>query len=514
MFWIIDADCKRSKSLFEQILTLWSAIPELEEAAKLLILDSYDWSIFRSGSVLYHTDTSLYFEPEGLAEPVSERDIKELDLASLSKPFRSRISTLLSDWKLLKKVGLIQKRKILLLRNGDLKGICRFERISFSLFFEGGGKEEEDREQKSRKSSDPLSEIWRLTPLRGYEDETWEVIQFLSSTLTPLEEESPVRLTLGKIIDLGEEELPVQDDEDIAPTVFSMIVHRLRLARSYERGIIEDIDPECLHQYRVNLRKVRSLLSLTKELFPEEKERYLRAELAEIMKATNTLRDLDVHALEEQWYKSTVADRFRPALSHLFSQLLDRRSEEAARLSGILSSREYEERIEALCSLLEERPPLTGVKNQDGEWDVYSYVQKRFNTLLQRIEKKAKPIGKKSPDRKIHQLRVMFKKIRYLIDFFKPLFSGKAYRKIKEEIRRCQNILGEFNNLSVQLTFMEGQMESVGKHADAPELLPALGAIIQELNKRKKMMKDLSITQIEHFSSVSSGEKNRKGRMK
>ena len=64
--------------------------------------------------------------------------------------------------------------------------------------------------------------------------------------------------------------------------------------RLNEPGLLADTDTEFLHDYRVSVRRLRSLLSQLKDLFPAKTMDYFRGEFAVIGRLTNHLRDCDV----------------------------------------------------------------------------------------------------------------------------------------------------------------------------------------------------------------------------
>lgn len=73
------------------------------------------------------------------------------------------------------------------------------------------------------------------------------------------------------------EEAPeIQGDENTVSAISAIILQQIHNARRYENGIVDDADPECLHQYRVNLRRARSILALSKGVFSEEYANWLK----------------------------------------------------------------------------------------------------------------------------------------------------------------------------------------------------------------------------------------------
>jgi hypothetical protein len=92
---------------------------------------------------------------------------------------------------------------------------------------------------------------------------------------------------------------PLQAAESIKAATFQQLQCYLACARSNEHGIRQDLDPECLHEYRVNLRRIRSLLGLLKEVLDNDARKQLGYRFADLMRPTNALRDLDV--MLEHW---------------------------------------------------------------------------------------------------------------------------------------------------------------------------------------------------------------------
>ena len=100
------------------------------------------------------------------------------------------------------------------------------------------------------------------------------------------------------------------------------IIHRmLAIARENETGIKEDIDTEFLHDYRISMRKIRSVLSLLKGIYPEEKTNELKALFARYCDATNKLRDLDVYLLAREQYTQMLPEALQSSLAGSLSRL-------------------------------------------------------------------------------------------------------------------------------------------------------------------------------------------------
>ncbi len=57
-------------------------------------------------------------------------------------------------------------------------------------------------------------------------------------------------------------------------------------------------------------------------------------------------------------------------------------------------------------------------------------------------------------DEVVHQLRINCKKLRYLMEFFAPLFPENEIKTLIKALKLLQDNLGNFNDYSVQQIFL------------------------------------------------------------
>lgn len=72
------------------------------------------------------------------------------------------------------------------------------------------------------------------------------------------------------------------------------LVNEFQLAQLYEPGVLRDQQSEYLHQYRVSLRRCRSLLSIMAGLYQSKPVSLLLQQFKTLMEPTGKVRDLDV----------------------------------------------------------------------------------------------------------------------------------------------------------------------------------------------------------------------------
>ncbi len=258
----------------------------------------------------------------------------------------------------------------------------------------------------------------------------------------------------------------------------------LEVARHNEAGIIADYDTEFLHDYRVSLRKVRSVLSLFKGVFAEEQTAQLKHTLAGIMKHTNRLRDLDVYLLEKEQYFSMVPDTMHDGLRIMFDMFAQERQQELERVAEMLQSDAYRHTVSDLVEQFRGADRLMpGAKAYDPTLP--------FGTrLIRKRYKKVCHIGSgiraETPDEEVHRLRIHCKKLRYLMEFFTPLFAPKTIKTFIKALKRLQDNLGRFNDFSVQQRSLQQFLEDHSNQQHTVQLAGSIGALITVLHQRQQ----------------------------
>ncbi len=226
----------------------------------------------------------------------------------------------------------------------------------------------------------------------------------------------------------------------------------MQTARRNEKGIVADYDTEFLHDYRVSLRKVRSVLSLFKGVFELSATARLKEDFASLMQKTNILRDLDVYLLNRGQYFNLIPADIHEGLHILFAYLTGERKKEQKSVSKFIRSKVYLEEIARLEKLFADGSALAaGPKGQEKSLVFASgLILKRYAKVC----KIARSIDAETSDEVIHQLRINCKKLRYLMEFFAPLFAKDDMKKLIKALKSLQDNLGNFNDYSVQQIFL------------------------------------------------------------
>ncbi len=343
--------------------------------------------------------------------------------------------------------------------------------------------------------------IIQLEPLRGYDRAHARVSDMLASMTGSTPEVAAI------CPQLFPDQRPYQAKPDVllgktepAIQVATDIIHTfLNVARQNESGIVADLDTEFLHDYRVSLRRVRSVLSLFKGVYSEAQTAQLKQEFSELMSPTGRLRDLDVYLLEKQSFFNIVPATLHAGLDEMFNRFQAERKRTLARLTRQFRSAAYEEQMRRLTDLFSDVSHLEPGPNAD--LGAFEYARSLIWKRYRKVCKLARGITPETPDEAVHDLRIHCKKLRYLMEFFAPLFDRGTFKKIIKPLKRLQDNLGLFSDCAVQqLALLEFVQRQPAGRADSG-LSMGVGGVIAVLDQKQRSERNRVISNFEHFDS-------------
>jgi len=132
----------------------------------------------------------------------------------------------------------------------------------------------------------------------------------------------------------------------------------------------------------------------------------------------------------------------------------------------------------------------------------------RIWKLHRRVLKRGRRITKKTPAAAIHNLRLDCKKLRYMIEFCRQLFAADAITTQVRALKRLQDNLGDFNDLEVQQSGLEGMAHAMEAEGRAP--LPtaiAMGRLIEGLRDRQEEERKRFFRRFAEFDSKRNGKR-------
>lgn len=345
--------------------------------------------------------------------------------------------------------------------------------------------------------------------LRGFESEGKHVFQGLrKSGYEPFSGDYYPMLGINTPVYNPKPDITIDPVQEIVATANTIVLTFLEVARANERGSVDDTDTEFVHDYRVSLRRIRSLISLFKGVYSDEFTAEIKTKLAYIMRQTNQLRDLDVYLLDRDHYYELVPENMYAGLDIMFGVFEKERIESLAEVQTLFRSSEYGrdmKRIKTRFQSLEK-----SARGHQASVDSMTFAKKTILKRYRKIAAIAKLIDSTTPDETVHELRIQCKKLRYLMEFFAPLFPPKKIKLMIKSLKGLQDVLGRFNDYSVQQEslskFVEVHPMRGKKGLKLAESVGALVATLYQLQKKARKEVELKLDEFVNRETADAFE--------
>lgn len=261
---------------------------------------------------------------------------------------------------------------------------------------------------------------------------------------------------------------------------------QVRELLAHQDGSLDSTDPEELHQFRVAIRRLRSLLKNSSRFGDDG--RFARDELRWIGGVTSPVRDLDVLLMR---LHEDIADFDAPdaeAAALLIAELEDERDEDRAALAEALAGDRYVELLNTLTKLatakeseLEGSPSVADIPGTK----LINSVHKPYRKLERAVDK----LDEEPPDDDLHALRIHAKRLRYAAETAMPSAEDGQAKDLKSVVKACkalQDVLGDHQDAVVAADRVRG---IVDQRADLPATVAVVaGRIIErEYNRRAEL---------------------------
>lgn len=351
----------------------------------------------------------------------------------------------------------------------------------------------------------PFYHLCRLLPLKGYDEDSDRVRDILLAHGCAPAGEGPLAAllrhggnfprayTLRPAFDLGAE-VPARE------AVTRIVRRMLALVAENVPGMLRDQDTEFLHDYRICLRKIRSLLTLIEGVFPDAAADRMKKILSALARATNRLRDLDVWLLARDEYAGMLPAVLQPALREMFADFEAERLQELEKVRLHLKSSPGRGRLRELAGFFEsggDMPP-----SPSSEVPVGPLVFRRIHKRYRKIRDVDGALGAGTPDAAVHELRIQTKKLRYLLEFFSELLPPGQAVPLEKGLRRLQNRLGRFNDYCVQQKFLlEYWRRKRDGTGDQSGRAMSIGGLIAVLNLKQQTERENIQSALDAFCS-------------
>lgn len=252
-------------------------------------------------------------------------------------------------------------------------------------------------------------------------------------------------------------------------------------------GTVAAVDTEFLHDFRVAVRRTRSLLGQMKASIPAAILKQFRPEFDWLGSVTGPTRDLDVYVLKFDDYIAPLDQTVRRDLAPLRKHILRRQHQEQLTLAGAISAKRYQALIfdwkKALCSAWK-----SGAQSWRGGDPAETVAGQRILKILKRALRQGKALTDDSPAAAVHELRITCKKLRYMMEFFKSLYPPAEIDELTGALKELQDNLGDFQDYEVHRVELYKFAEEMALLKTArPHTLLAIGQLVESLAGRQRL---------------------------
>jgi len=469
--------------------------------------DSFDWRIFDAGA-------AMEAESRAGGSTLNWRDLKSdaiLGSASIEQAIRfswnlppgglrERIEPLLEMRALLPLVRTRCKVHGLNVLNKDKKTVVRLAI-------------EETRLAPTHKSRhNRLSSTLYVEPVKGYSEPFQQVLSVIEQqfALEPDKQGLALRVFAAAGLQPGgySSRLNLQLTPDMRSDAAAraIMLRLLETMQANEPGLKTELDSEFLHDYRVAVRRSRSMLGQVKGVLPRAKQERFRREFSWLGEITSPTRDMDVYLLDFHAFKNSLPAPLKEAIVPFHDFLEKHQKIEHRRLVKQLASARYRKLIAdwhaCLTSPLPRHSSLPNALRP-----AIDVANERIWRMFRRVISEGESIQPDSPPEDLHELRKSCKKLRYLIEFFLSLYPRNHVKQSIYALKSLQDQLGEYQDLHVQLASMATiRAQMIAEGVASERMLVAFDLIMQTMDRRQEKVRKIFRTRFTAFADRKNRE--------
>jgi CHAD domain-containing protein len=360
-------------------------------------------------------------------------------------------------------------------------------------------------ERTSVEKGPELPAMLELTPVRGYAARTDELASLLSAQvgLVP-EPDDPVIVGLraaGFAPGSYSSKLRLAlDPSDTAHHAWITVLRALfAMMQANEAGLRNDTDSEFLHDFRVAVRRTRSVLADAKRVLDPDVRSWARDEFRWIGQVTSPPRDADVFVLSMPDFEAALPAERRSELKEFQSFLEEHRCETHAQLVAALDSERCRALLERWRETLDAPAPAPA-RAPDARANAAAVAGNHIRRAHRRVIRAGRAINTGSHPAELHELRKDAKRLRYLLECFGSLYPSDVVGPVVRDLKGLQDVLGAYQDTQVQAAAIEefGQQMIEQKGATAATLL-AMGSIVEHLDARGRDARDHFAERFQQF---------------
>ena len=458
--------------------------------------DTFDWRLFNQGASLelYKDQTSpkVYWR----ADKDSARKI-QLGLSSVPRfidhmprsNLRKQLEPIQKMRELLPRIKLKIKRQPIVVLNDEGRIIVRLNVDEYWF-----------RPAKTR-AAHVLGRRVSSKAVKGYQENYDQYLDFIQQLELRTAPDNMLKLALAETGHSAGDyttklNLLLDTDEPLIAALKEILARLSEIIHQNTPGTIRGEDTEYLHDYRVAVRKTRSVMSEIKDALPPDIVNTYGKFFSMLGKYTGPVRDIDVYLLKLDKYQKNLSKEGKKQLKAFKLHLQELRKEKQAALKETLKSSEYKQAMKSWDEYLQQ--PVENLdENSPQARPVSTVADKLVWELYQQTLEQGNVITPESPADDIHTLRKTCKKLRYVMEFFQSLYPARRIRELILVLKGLQDVLGDFNDYAVHIDMLKEFRKSVPEES----VEKAMTAMIKELKKKQAAVRAGFAEQYAQYSS-------------
>ena len=246
-------------------------------------------------------------------------------------------------------------------------------------------------------------------------------------------------------------------------------------------GLLDDVDTEFLHDFRVAVRRTRSTLKLGRSVLPQAMTARWEPLFKGFGDLTTPVRDLDVYELDlprmAGWLVAASPADLQPFAAYLRSRRLAARKPLVHELRSAGFRRvltEWGDELDGISHASYGRGPET---LSAGRW-----AERSIWRAYRRVVRGGAAVTSESRATDLHALRKRCKELRYAIDVCSPIVASGPRKHALAHLKELQDVLGSFQDCQVQSMALRGFAEAMMADGAPASALLAMGELIAHLD--------------------------------
>jgi CHAD domain-containing protein len=341
----------------------------------------------------------------------------------------------------------------------------------------------------------PLPALVEVRAVRGYESETDALLAAMGShdafDPSDLSTADFARTMLGTAPYLpGKFSLDLDGRDDAAGVWREVMQALLDVMTANFHGTVDDVDSEYLHDFRVAVRRTRSMLQEGRGVLDPAARAHFREGFKWLGDITTPTRDADVHLLDHPKMIAALSPEYGAALAPLHELLLSRQRACQTQLALDLRSLRRAQLGTEWAEFLAGQGPWSTDHSArskdapDARRPAREVVATRIARAHTRLVRDGRAIDRHSAPESLHDLRKDAKRLRYLLECFGSVFPTEQLAIAVKPLKSLQDVLGEFQDTEVQGRALAQFGRQLDDEGASTETILAMGGAIEQLSVR------------------------------